>query len=62
MVVAYGAEARIGNKYGQFVEEAKKHARFASPLIAVQFGLMVCHHGVYIRLQTPSAANDVTYI
>ncbi|KAF4449385.1 hypothetical protein F53441_7364 [Fusarium austroafricanum] len=40
MVVAYGAEARIGNKYGQFVEEAKKHARFTGPFIAVQFGLV----------------------
>ncbi|KJZ74359.1 hypothetical protein HIM_06169 [Hirsutella minnesotensis 3608] len=38
--LTYGAEARIGNKYGDFVEEAKKHARFAGPLIAVQFGLV----------------------
>ncbi|KAF5022199.1 hypothetical protein F66182_5786 [Fusarium sp. NRRL 66182] len=40
MVVAYGAESRIGNKYGRFVEEAKKHARFAGPFIAIQFGLV----------------------
>ncbi|KAH7191273.1 putative ABC-type multidrug transport system [Fusarium oxysporum] len=40
MVVAYGAESRIGNKYGQFVEEAKKHVRFVSPFIGIQFGLV----------------------
>jgi hypothetical protein len=42
MIVAYGAESRIGNKYGKFVEEAKKHAQFAGPFIALQYGLVVC--------------------
>ncbi|KAI7764789.1 hypothetical protein LZL87_003994 [Fusarium oxysporum] len=40
MIVAYGAESRIGNKYGKFVEEAKKHAQFAGPFIALQYGLV----------------------
>ncbi|KAF9767001.1 ABC transporter bea3 [Fusarium sp. DS 682] len=40
MIVAYGAESRIGNKYGKFVNEAKKHAQFAGPFIALQYGLV----------------------
>ncbi|KAF4947794.1 hypothetical protein FGADI_10127 [Fusarium gaditjirri] len=40
MIVAYGAESRIGSKYGRFVGEAKKHAQFAGPFIALQYGLV----------------------
>ncbi|OAR02191.1 hypothetical protein LLEC1_03410 [Akanthomyces lecanii] len=40
MVVACGAEARIGIKYSRFVDEAKKHAQSVGPLIAIQFGLI----------------------
>ncbi|KAF5627283.1 multidrug resistance [Fusarium tjaetaba] len=40
MIVAYGAESRIGSKYGRFVDEAKKHAQFAGPFIALQYGLV----------------------
>ncbi|KAF4341222.1 multidrug resistance [Fusarium beomiforme] len=40
MIVAYGAESRIANKYGKFVDEAKKHAQFAGPFIALQYGLV----------------------
>lgn len=40
MVVACGAEGRIATKYARFVDEAKKHAQFAGPLIALQFGLI----------------------
>jgi hypothetical protein len=67
MVVAYGAESRIGNKYGQFVEEAKKHVRFVSPFIGIQFGLVVCqtelfvffrnqHHSLTTSLESSSLA------
>ncbi|POR32079.1 Multidrug resistance protein 1B [Tolypocladium paradoxum] len=41
MVMACGAEARIARKYAKFVEETKKHARFMSPIVALQFGLIV---------------------
>ncbi|ODA82879.1 hypothetical protein RJ55_01388 [Drechmeria coniospora] len=40
MVMAYSAEARIARKYADFVDEAKKHARFISPFLALQFGLI----------------------
>lgn len=41
MIMACGAESRIAKKYAAFVEEAKRHAQFMSPLIALQFGLIV---------------------
>lgn len=41
MIVACGAESRIARKYATFVEETKKHARFMSPFVALQFGLIV---------------------
>ncbi|PNY28035.1 Multidrug resistance protein 1B, partial [Tolypocladium capitatum] len=40
MVMACGAEARIARKYAKSVEETKKHARFMSPFLALQFGLI----------------------
>ena len=42
MIVACGAETRIAQRYDVYVDEAKKHAQFISPLIAAQFGLVVC--------------------
>ncbi|QUC19675.1 uncharacterized protein UV8b_03916 [Ustilaginoidea virens] len=45
MIMACGAESRIAKKYAAFVEEAKRHAQFMSPLIALQFGLIF--FGVY---------------
>lgn len=41
MIAACGAEKRMSTKYAKFVEEAKKHSQFISPLIALQFGLIV---------------------
>lgn len=61
MVVACGAEARIGNKYGQFVDEAKKHAQSISPFIAIQFGLIVGHN-TSISSPQPLTANITTQI
>ena len=40
MIVACGAETRITQRYAVYVEEAKKHAQFVSPLISAQFGLV----------------------
>jgi hypothetical protein len=42
MIMACGAESRIAKKYAAFVEETRQHAQFMSPLIALQFGLIVC--------------------
>jgi hypothetical protein len=47
MIMACGAESRIAKKYAAFVEETKTHAQFMSPLIALQFGLIVCLLGSY---------------
>ena len=41
MIMACGAESRIAKKYSACVEEATQHSRFMSPLIAMQFGLIV---------------------
>lgn len=41
MVMACGAESRMAAKYAAHVAEARKHAQFISPLIAMQFGLVV---------------------
>jgi len=41
MITACGAEERIAKKYALWVEEAKKHSQFTSPLIGTQFGLIV---------------------
>ncbi|KAF4594834.1 multidrug resistance-type transporter protein [Ophiocordyceps camponoti-floridani] len=40
MVMACGAETRVARKYSRFVDEAKRHARFTSPFVALQFGLI----------------------
>ncbi|RDA95917.1 hypothetical protein CP533_5946 [Ophiocordyceps camponoti-saundersi (nom. inval.)] len=40
MVMACGAETRVARKYAKFVDEAKRHARLTSPLVALQFGLI----------------------
>ncbi|PHH76094.1 hypothetical protein CDD80_1824 [Ophiocordyceps camponoti-rufipedis] len=40
MVMACGAETRVARKYARFVDEAKRHARFTSPFVALQFGLI----------------------
>lgn len=46
MVVACGAEARIAAKYAQFVDASKKHAQFSGPVMALQFGFIVCHRSI----------------
>lgn len=48
--MACGAESRIAKKYAAFVEETKQHAQFMSPLIALQFGLIVRCPGTPVRL------------
>lgn len=53
MIMACGAEARIAKKYAAFVEETKKHAQFMSPLIAIQFGLIVCRRVLVYVLGAP---------
>lgn len=40
MIMACGAEKRTVERYAAFVEEAKKHAQFMSPLISLQFSLV----------------------
>ncbi|KAK5990313.1 ABC transporter BEA3 [Cladobotryum mycophilum] len=40
MIAACGAETRMTKKYSTFVDEAKRHSQFMSPLIALQFGLI----------------------
>ncbi|RCI14872.1 hypothetical protein L249_7041 [Ophiocordyceps polyrhachis-furcata BCC 54312] len=40
MVMACGAETRVARKYAKVVDEAKRHARLTSPLVALQFGLI----------------------
>lgn len=42
MIMACGAETRIAKKYAKFVEESREHAQFTGPLIAIQFGSIVC--------------------
>ncbi|KAH7207277.1 multidrug resistance-type transporter protein [Fusarium oxysporum] len=39
MIMACGAEQRTADKYGVFVEEAKKHARSTSPISSAQFAV-----------------------
>lgn len=41
MIMACGAEERTAKKYSQYVEETKKHALSVSPLISIQFSLVV---------------------
>lgn len=41
MVMACGAEMRIAKKYAAVLDEARKNAQRTSPLIALQFGLVV---------------------
>lgn len=41
MIMACGAEARTSKRYSQHVEETKKHALFISPIMSVQFALVV---------------------
>lgn len=43
MVMACGAETRVARKYGRWVAEAKKRGLKTSPLISLQFGLIVSH-------------------
>ncbi len=62
MVVACGAEARISTKYGRFVDEAKKHAQSVGPLIATQFGLIVCPSTSLLRARQSSPSNMTTHI
>lgn len=41
--MACGAESRTAERYATFVEEAKVHAQSISPLISLQFALIVRH-------------------
>ena len=51
MIMACGAESRIVTKYAGYVEEAKKHASAASPLISLQFGMIVSQPQFSLMLQ-----------
>ncbi|KAI8721787.1 hypothetical protein NCS52_00321200 [Fusarium sp. LHS14.1] len=39
MIMAYGAQQQMVDRYGASIEEAKKHARATSPLASLQFAL-----------------------
>lgn len=43
MIMACGAEMRIAEKYAAIVEETCKNSQGVSPLISLQFGLVVCY-------------------
>jgi hypothetical protein len=41
MVTACGAEARITQRYAEWVQEVRKKGQYIAPLLALQFGLIV---------------------
>uniref|UniRef100_A0A8H7N3X3 Uncharacterized protein n=1 Tax=Bionectria ochroleuca TaxID=29856 RepID=A0A8H7N3X3_BIOOC len=45
MIMAYSAQARVGERFSKWANEAKKHGQGVAPIVALQFGLIF--FGVY---------------
>ncbi|VUC26732.1 unnamed protein product [Clonostachys rosea] len=45
MIMAYSAQARVGERFSKWANEAKKHGQGMAPIVALQFGLIF--FGVY---------------